>query len=214
MPQTPRPDHRNGEGVGIGLAVVDALAARWEACPVPGGGTEVRMEFAHTRTALPGLKRGLAAETMPRPEASPEMAAAGEVLLEVTPPPLLAGILGRVAGSVAAEANFSIDRYSDLYLVTDGIAAHARDHASSSQVIALLSAGEQRIDLTVFPFREGSLSDFQPTGRNAPPLLLARLVDDLTPSPATSPRTPAGRAHRPPAGRRERRLTAFRGAGC
>ncbi len=46
-------------------------------------------------------------------------------MVSLSPVTLLTGVLGRLARTLAATAHFSLDRFSDVYLVTDTLAAHA-----------------------------------------------------------------------------------------
>ena len=56
----------------------------------------------------------------------------GDAVVSVSPVSLVGGVLGRLSRALAASARFSLDRFSDVYLVTDAIAAHARPPASGS----------------------------------------------------------------------------------
>jgi len=116
---------------------------------------------------------GIIGELQPMPQIP------GEVVVTVAPVQLLAAILGRVAGCVAAGAHFSIDRYSDLYLVTDGIAAHARTHASADRITAGLAARRREIELTVSPLTAGTAVELEPVAAATSPELLTLLVDQV-----------------------------------
>jgi serine/threonine-protein kinase RsbW len=191
------------DGLGVGLAVIDALVARSTFRAAPGEGTEVEMVFPRSRAELPEMRRELSGDAPgPADGASVELAGTpapnaavidgalpgdNEILLSVDPAGLLAGILGRLAGAVAAESAFSIDRYSDVYLVTDSIAAHARAHSQGSQVVARLRPSERRLELEVGPFQAGSVAELQ----SAVPAFLSMLVDDL----AAQPRDGAEQLH-------------------
>jgi anti-sigma regulatory factor (Ser/Thr protein kinase) len=165
------------EPFGVGLAVIRALAADVEVTGGEDGGTLARMEFARRRAHLPQVRGSEIPASL-----TTSLAAHGEVVVSVAPVELLAGVLGRIAGCVAAEAHFSIDRYSDLYLVTDGIAAHARSHARGDQMTAALAARPREIDLTIGPFAAGTTSELQRRdGVDGP--LLARLVDGVDVEP-------------------------------
>ena len=67
-----------------------------------------------------------------------------------------AGVLGRVARALAARARFSLDRFSDVYLVTDAIAAHAGRAAKGARLSFAISTDAQRLELTIGPFVDGS----------------------------------------------------------
>ena len=69
---------------------------------------------------------------------------------------LLGTVLGRLARALAATARFSLDRFSDVYLVTDAVAAHAEASARGERVSFALKAGARRLELVVGPLRAGS----------------------------------------------------------
>ncbi len=169
-----------GEPPGLGFAVINALAAQARLHSDPGRGTDVHMVFA--RGPWPG-PRSQRATSLPRATSPAQVN--GAVVLSVFPVELLAGILGRIAGCLAAEAHFSIDRYSDLYLVTDGIAAHACAHASDARISAGLVARSRQIDLTVGPFKGGTTTQLQSACRRTPPMLLAVLIGQVALDPVT-----------------------------
>ncbi len=166
------PPHRRDRS-GLGMAVIESLTSRSSFSSDTVGGTEVSMSFA-----LRGdeLSTGAGTDLL---EAAPALRPEGEVVVTVAPVWLLAGILRRVAGCVAAEAHFSIDRYADLYLVTDGIASHASRHASAERISAGLAAHPRQIDLAVGPFQAGTATRLQAAGADCNPRLLALLIDEV-----------------------------------
>ena len=136
--------------MGVGLAVISALADRAEFLRVPGGGTEVRMAF---------LDRGQPVQVLDTPAEtilSPPAGLAGDVIVSLAPVGLLVGVLGRIARVLAAGARFSLDRFSDVYLVTDALAAHAHSAAAGADVSFAIAAGNRRLEITIGPFRAGS----------------------------------------------------------
>lgn len=151
--------------VGLGIPVIDALAGRAEFLSSPGHGTEVRMRFAYRRVDIPRLGSSVAVAPV-----HPPTLVNGQVVLSVAPVPLLSGILGRVAGVVAAQAYLSVDRYSDLYLITDGIASHAAAFSLTDAITVGLTASARRIDLRVGPFPPGQVHACRPLTRRVPPL--------------------------------------------
>ncbi len=92
-------------------------------------------------------------------------------------------MLGRLARTLAATAHFSLDRFSDVYLVTDTIAAHAVRAAAGLRIDARLSASDRRLQLDVGPFRAGA-SELLRTSRDDPsPSPLVLLSDEVSIQP-------------------------------
>ena len=108
---------------GIGLSVIRALAETVTIEPGPDG--------RHAAVEM-DVRRPSATATRcfecPSPRSADHgwpASAADEVALSVSPVTLLPSVLGRMARTLAATAHFSLDRFSDVYLVTDALAAHA-----------------------------------------------------------------------------------------
>ena len=137
---------------GVGLSVIRALAARAEFRAIPEGGTEVRMSFAGQRDGKPLFHL----PSMAGPDDHPGPWLSGDAVVSLSPISLLAGVLGRVARALAARARFSLDRFSDVYLVTDAIAAHAGRAARGPRLSFAISTDTQRLELAIGPFVEGS----------------------------------------------------------
>ena len=137
---------------GVGLSVIRALAERAEFRPGPDGGTEVRMTFAGQRDGTPLFHLPTGAG----PDEHDAAWLAGDAVVSLSPISLLAGVLGRVARALAARARFSLDRFSDVYLVTDAIAAHAGRAAQGGRMLFAISTDSQRLELTIGPFLAGS----------------------------------------------------------
>jgi serine/threonine-protein kinase RsbW len=166
--------------MGVGLAVISALADRAEFQSVPGGGTAVRMSFSLrgasiSLPAMPAVSDGAPASDGGAAAAPPD----GDVTISVAPVGLIGDVLGRVSRALAASAHFSIDRFSDLYLVTDEIAAHVRNSAATEQIGCALSGVSGRLELAVGPFREGTISELA-NGQPRTAYSFAKLVDELT----------------------------------
>jgi len=96
---------------------------------------------------------------------------------------LLAGVLGRLARTLAAGAHFSLDRFSDVYLVTDTLAAHAVSAAAGLRIQARLEAAERRLELVVGPFRSGTSERLRSPRADRAPSPLALLSDELSVEP-------------------------------
>lgn len=162
-------------GTGIGLSVIRALTENVIIGPEPQGGTSIEMHFAAVRQG----RRLLQTPESPGPDHGRRAVSAEEVTLSVSPIDLLASVLGRMARTLAATAHFSLDRFSDVYLITDALAAHAAEGALDGRIDARLRAGERRLELEVGPLRAGvsdRLTEPAP-GTRAP---LALLSDELT----------------------------------
>jgi anti-sigma regulatory factor (Ser/Thr protein kinase) len=138
---------------GVGLSVIRALAEQAEFRALPEGGTEVRMSFAGQRDGKPLFHLPSKAGPDDHDEAS---WLSGDAVVSLSPVSLLAGVLGRVARALAARARFSLDRFSDVYLVTDAIAAHAGRAAKTGRLSFAISTDAQRLELTIGPFVDGS----------------------------------------------------------
>jgi serine/threonine-protein kinase RsbW len=167
-------------GQGIGLSVIRALTESVRFASAPNDGTEVQMDFAVTRDG----KKLLTAPAAASPDGDLPIAHEGEVVVSLSPVTLLPGVLGRLARTLAATAHFSLDRFSDVYLVTDTLAAHAASAAEGDRIEARLRAEDRRLELVVGPFRKGTGSrlDIRATDHPASPLVL--LSDQVSVEPA------------------------------
>lgn len=166
---------------GVGLPIIRALAQQADFVSPDDGGTEVRMLFA-------GDRDGRALFEAPA-EIAPEDGwvdrLSGDAVVSLSPVSFLGALLGRLARALAARARFSLDRFSDVYLVTDAIAAHAARAASGDRIGFGLSTGTRRLELTVGPFRTGSgsqLREERPVRDVGSPLLM--LSDEVQVSAA------------------------------
>lgn len=137
---------------GVGLPVIRALTQRAEFRPIPEGGTEVRMLFAGERDG----KRLFTEPARAAPEQGWTNGLSGDAVVSLSPVSFVGGVLGRLARALAAKARFSLDRFSDVYLVTDAIAAHAARSVSGERISFGISTDVRRLELTVGPFRDGA----------------------------------------------------------
>ncbi len=144
---------------GVGLSVIRALAEQAEFRRPADGGTEVRMSFAGQRDGKPLFHL----PSLPGPDDDGGWLS-GDAVVSLSPISLLAGVLGRVARALAARARFSLDRFSDVYLVTDAIAAHAGRAAKGARMSFAITTDAQRLELTIGPFAEGSGSQLSHQG--------------------------------------------------
>jgi hypothetical protein len=94
---------------------------------------------------------------------------------------MMGEVLGRVARVLAADARFSLDRFSDVYLVADAIAAHVRSAAGGNPIRFAVHTRDRRMELAIGPLRLGSGAALQdavmPEQRRRSPLTM--LVDAL-----------------------------------
>lgn len=175
------------DGVGVGLAVISALAASAEFVTPPDGGTEVRMWFP---IVAPGTQPLVWDDGQAEPETERESVSAsggqpglqlpGDVVVTVSPVSLMTPVLGRLARALAAGARFSFDRFSDVYLVADTIGAHAQRAATGERVSFALRSAGKRLELWMGPFIEGSGAHFQrDAAKDARDSPLALLADEI-----------------------------------
>jgi serine/threonine-protein kinase RsbW len=168
----PAPPPAGDVSQGIGLSVIRALTEDVQFSSAPGGGTEVRMDFSVRRDGRKLFEAPPSATSDAETTLSQD--GEGEVIVSLSPVTLLPGVLGRLARTLAATAHFSLDRFSDVYLVTDTLAAHASTAAEGQRIEARLSAQDRRLELVVGPFRRGTGSrlDAQAADHPASPLVL------------------------------------------
>lgn len=169
--------------MGLGLALISALADQAEFNSPTGGGTEVRMRFrrnqADTDAGFPGDE-----EWPQRPSAL----GGEDVVMWCEPVPLVRHLIGRVARATAASSHFTMTGASDLYAINDAMAGFAEAVADGRLVVGI-SSSSHRLTLDAGPLvgldsgdgGEGS------TGGNggasevsARRAALAELVDELS----------------------------------
>jgi serine/threonine-protein kinase RsbW len=159
---------------GLGVSVMQALSRDFQLHARQGGGTAVRMRFDGHRAGTPLF-------TVPSPATADHPVGDlarddNEVMVSVSPVALLSSVLGRVARTVAATAHFSLDRFSDVYLITDALAAHADRAADGDRITARLTASDRQLSLSLGPFRRGSSGLLDARA----PSPLSMLADELT----------------------------------
>ncbi len=170
--------HSSGDATrGIGVSVIQALAREASFAARPDGGTEVTMRFDASRDGrrLFTPPAAAAAEVPFAPLAN------GDIELTLSPVSMLSAVLGRLARTLAAGAHFSLDRFSDVYLVTDALAAHAARAALDDRILARLSAAERRLRIELGPLRPGTgaaLAAPEDADRMSSPLSL--LADEIS----------------------------------
>jgi serine/threonine-protein kinase RsbW len=162
--------------MGVGLAVISALADRAEFLSGPDGGTDVRMSFTRGGAGLELADGSLGASSGSDPIDLP-----GDVVLSLSPVSILAPVFGRLTRAIAAGKHFSVDRFSDLYPIADAIAAHAQRSAADGRPITVsINSENRRIEMALAPFEAGSGSRLESaTGDQPGSAPLAGLADQL-----------------------------------
>jgi hypothetical protein len=72
-----------------------------------------------------------------------------EATVRVRTGPLVAPVLSRVVGMLAARAQCPIDRLDDAMLLTDAVAAHAPANARNGTVVIAVRADDRQLELRV-----------------------------------------------------------------
>lgn len=157
----------NADRMGVGLAVISALADRAEFSSAPGQGTEVRMVF-NGHVKLPPGSRG---SNGSKPTAS----LSGDVVVSLSGVELVGNVLGRLVRGMAATARFSVDRFSDLFLLADTLARHAHIASTDGHIAFALSSATRRLQLDIGPFVDGSSARLE---SEAP--ALGQLADEVS----------------------------------
>lgn len=178
------------DGMGVGLAVISALAARAEFATAADGGTEARMWFpvgAHEARPLvhfagPRHVGPSARQNSTHDRLTSAVDLPGAVRVTVSPVSLTAPVLGRLARALAATARFSFDRFSDVYLVADALSAHARAAAPSDRISFSLVGTAKQLELSIGPFERGTGVRLQRRcdDEREPDSPLALLADEVT----------------------------------
>ena len=160
---------------GVGIPIIRALANETAFRPLKDGGTEVWMQFS-------GAREGEPLYTTPTEAAAEDgwmERLSGDAVVSLSPVSFVGGVLGRLARALAAQARFSLDRFSDVYLVTDALAAHAASAAADGRINFGLSTDTRRLELTIGPFRPGASASLSGSGQSDVGSALSLLSDEL-----------------------------------
>jgi serine/threonine-protein kinase RsbW len=160
---------------GVGIPIMRALAQRTAFRPLESGGTEVWLQFAGRREG----RLLYVPPTAPAPEDGWSDHLSGDAIVSLSPPSFVGGVLGRLARALAARARFSLDRFSDVYLVTDALAAHSLEAASTPRIGFGISTDRRRLEVTIGPFRPGASSQLTGAAQSEVGSALRRLSDEL-----------------------------------
>lgn len=80
---------------------------------------------------------------------------ANQATIRTTDERLLAPVLSRVVGMLAARANFPVDRLDDALLLSDAIAAHGPGHFDGPWTRVTVSTSDNGLRMEVGPLRPG-----------------------------------------------------------
>jgi len=189
---------RKGEMEGIGIPVIHALTDRVEFSGGIGEGTEVRMHFDVPEARELGLagvdgrahdgagdgrgrgdRQGRAATDSDPVVVVPVNGATAT--LDVAPLSLARSVLSRPLTALAARARFSIDRLSDVQLVTDAIAAHAGRSLHGSRLQVVVATATRDLELRVGPLLPGAATQLiGDTAVGGLEPLIETLADEVT----------------------------------
>lgn len=141
-----RPRAEAGESLRLGLSLIAALSSSFS---ISGGldrGTEISMRIPLRGGGANG--HGDRAQVVPADSDRTE--------LVVDRPAMLAPVLGRLVGALAARRELSVDRVSDAVLVTDAISHNASDSFADGRVRMGLEEGAAGIGLRLGPMDPGA----------------------------------------------------------
>jgi anti-sigma regulatory factor (Ser/Thr protein kinase) len=142
------PTDVDGELTGIGLPSIQGLAsdARWSKSA--GGGTAVEMTFSVGAPAPEGL--GFDCDPLePLPIEPDQLANTIEVVM--APLTVARGVLPRLLRAMAARANFSVDRHTDVQRVGSVLLADASNWAGPAGVQARLVTATDSLEVAIGP---------------------------------------------------------------
>ena len=145
----PRADS-DRQSLKLGLSLIAALSSSFSISGGLGRGTEVMMRLPLEA----GSENGSGASDL-------EPAETGGAEIAVGKAELLAPVLARLVGALAARRDLSIDRVSDAVLVTDAIAVAAPDRFADGCVRLGLDEGEDGLELRLGPMEAGGAEEIR-----------------------------------------------------
>jgi serine/threonine-protein kinase RsbW len=166
----PRPDGDGRPSLRIGLTLIAALSASFE---IKGGvdrGTEIRM-FLPLAARDESEARERAAAAAP--------ADTDATAMRVGPPDLVAPILSRALGALAARHEITVDRLSDTMLLSDAISAGAPQGFKDGHVTFSIADRSEGVELRVGPMEEGGAERLRESLQVPELGSLEKLADDL-----------------------------------
>jgi hypothetical protein len=112
------------------------------------------------------------------------VSAANEATVRVRSGPLVAPVLGRIVGMLAARAQCPIDRLDDAMLLTDAVAAHAARYMSDEHVVVTVATDDDGLELRVEELGPGNARRMVDDG-DLPGVgnVFDRIADEIRPAP-------------------------------
>jgi serine/threonine-protein kinase RsbW len=147
----PRADS-DRQSLKLGLSLIAALSSSFSISGGLGRGTEVMMRLPLKVGAENGDGAGAG---------DLELAETGGAEIAVGKTELLAPVLARLVGALAARRDLSIDRVSDAVLVTDAIAVAAPGRFADGCVRLGLDEGEGGLELRLGPMEAGGAEEIR-----------------------------------------------------
>lgn len=132
----------------IGLTLIAALSSSFSISGGLGRGTEVRMRVP--------LSAGTGGGPVPAETASPVDAPAEAAELRIEGDELVAPVLERVIGALAARHPIGVDRLNDALLVADAVSDGAPEAFGDERVRVAVADGDGGLDLRVGPMPSGA----------------------------------------------------------
>lgn len=163
----PRPDI-DRPSLRIGLTLIAALSSSFE---IKGGadkGTEIRMHVplqSRDEDAAKGSTFAVAADE--------------ETRIRVGPPEIVGPVLSRSLSALAARQDISIDRLSDMMLLSDAISARAPQGFSDGHVSLAIAELADGIELKVGPMTSGGAEQLRSSFELPEMGSLEALTDEL-----------------------------------
>ena len=138
-----------GPGHGLGIAVMDALADRFELRRCEPHGVEAVLRFAlNAPWRLDGVGEELHGGVF-------EPVGRDEVAVAMSPAELGSVVLPRLVCAAAARAGFTVDRMSDAQLLADALAAHVVPALRGAVLRSRLEIGQRELAIEVGAFDPG-----------------------------------------------------------
>jgi hypothetical protein len=116
----------------------------------------------------------------------PETASPGpnEARVSIVQGPLVAAVLGRVVGMLAARAQCPIDKLDDALLITDAVAAHAPRFSADDRVRVVVRTDDSALEIIVGSLTKGGTEGLV-ADANLPGVgnVLERVADEVDRTP-------------------------------